>query len=95
MHPFIPKERLLIICKAEIDGEIKENKPLYFPELNWLQDLRMSVISPQQDLKVLHNSIQMGVHMIAVSCVEGRDDIMYVRKVLGARGQNIKILAKI
>lgn len=33
--------------------------------------------------------------MIAVSFVESKDDITYVKKVLGARGQNIKILAKI
>ena len=33
--------------------------------------------------------------MIAVSCVESKDDIFYVRKVLGTKGQHIKILAKL
>lgn len=54
--PYLQKRRVLVVCQAEIDGEIKENKPLYFPGLNWLKDLRMSVIGPQ-DIKVLHNSI--------------------------------------
>lgn len=33
--------------------------------------------------------------MIAVSCVESKDDIHYVRKVLGTKGQHIKVLAKL
>lgn len=33
--------------------------------------------------------------MIAVSCVESKDDIIYVKKVLGSKGQHIKVLAKL
>jgi len=56
LYPFVKKERVLIVCSAEIKGTIKENKPLYFPGLDWLKDLKMSVIGPK-DIKVLHNSI--------------------------------------
>lgn len=33
--------------------------------------------------------------MIAVSCVERKEDITYVKKVLGPKGQHIKVLAKL
>ena len=33
--------------------------------------------------------------MIAVSCVESKDDIMFVKKILGTKGQHIKVLAKL
>ncbi len=33
--------------------------------------------------------------MIAVSCVESKDDIIYVKKILGSKGQHIKVLAKL
>jgi pyruvate kinase len=93
-HPLIEKERKLVICRVENDGEIKENKPIYIPGLDWQKDLKLSVLGPN-DVKVLHNSIQQGVHMIAVSCVESKDDITYVKKVLGSKGQHIKVLAKL
>ncbi len=52
MIPFVHKDNVLIICSAEADGVIKENKPLYFPQLDWLKDLKMSVIGPK-DVKIL------------------------------------------
>lgn len=76
---------MLVICRAEIDGEIKENKPLYFPGLDWLRDLKLSVLGPN-DVKVLHNAVNDGVNMIGVSCVESKDDIIFVKKVLGNKG---------
>ena len=33
--------------------------------------------------------------MIAVSCIESKEDILYVKKVLGTKGQHIKVLAKL
>lgn len=33
--------------------------------------------------------------MIAVSCVESKDDLTYVKKILGSKGQQIKVLAKL
>jgi pyruvate kinase len=54
----------------------------------------LSVLA-NNDVKVLYNSINQGVHMIAVSCVESKNDIHYVKKVLGMKGQHIKILAKL
>jgi len=38
-HPLIEKERKLVICRVENDGEIKENKPIYIPGLDWQKDL--------------------------------------------------------
>lgn len=54
--PIFKKERILVVCKVEARGELKENKPLFFPNLDWLRDLKMSVIGPK-DIKVLHNSV--------------------------------------
>ncbi|TNV72699.1 hypothetical protein FGO68_gene8788 [Halteria grandinella] len=93
-QPLVQKERILIICRVENDGEIKENKPIYIPRLHWQKDLKLSVLGPN-DVKVLHNSIQQGVNMIAVSCVESKDDLTYVKKILGSKGQQIKVLAKL
>ena len=93
-QPLVQKEKILVVCRVENDGEIKENKPIYIPGLDWQKDLKLSVLGPN-DVKVLHNSIQHGVHIIAVSCVESKDDITYVKKVLGSKGQHIKVIAKL
>jgi len=85
---------MLVVCRVEVDGEIKENKPLYFPALDWYRDLKLSVVGIK-DIKVLHQSIQLGVHAIGVSCVDSKEDIIYVRSLLGTKGQHIKIYAKL
>jgi hypothetical protein len=54
--PLLEKEKILVICRVENDGEIKENKPIYIPGLDWAKDLNLSVLGPN-DVKVLHNSI--------------------------------------
>ena len=84
----------MIVCRVENDGEIKENKPIYVPGLDYQRDLQLSVVGPK-DLKILQDSIQLDVHLIAVSYVESKEDILYVRKVLGSKGQHIKVLAKL
>lgn len=33
--PLFQKERMLVICRIENDGDLKENKPLYIPNLDW------------------------------------------------------------
>jgi pyruvate kinase len=66
--PLYQKERMLVVCRAENDGELKENKPIYIPSLDWQKDLKLSVLGPK-DIKVLHNSIQQGVQIVAVSFV--------------------------
>lgn len=63
-----------MICRVENEGEIKENKPIYIPGLDWQKDLKLSVIGPK-DLHILHNSLLYGIHLIAVSCVESKEDI--------------------
>lgn len=54
----------------------------------------MSVLGPK-DVKVLHNCVKMGVPMISVSYVESKNDIEYVRQVLGIKGKHIKIFSKL
>jgi pyruvate kinase len=66
--PLYQKDRMLVVCRAENDGELKENKPIYIPSLDWQKDLKLSVLGPK-DIKVLHNSIQQGVQIVAVSFV--------------------------
>jgi pyruvate kinase len=50
--PLFQKEKVLVICRVENDGQIKENKPLYIPKLDWQKDLKLSVLGPK-DIKVL------------------------------------------
>lgn len=33
--------------------------------------------------------------MIAVSCVDSKDDILYIKRILGPKGAHIKVLAKL
>jgi pyruvate kinase len=85
---------MMVVCRAEIDGEIKENKPVYFPGLDWLRDLKLSVLGPN-DVKVIHNAVHDGVNMIVISFVESKDDVTFVRKVLGNKGHHIKVISKL
>ena len=56
--PIFRKQRQLIICKVEMDAEIKENKPLYVPGLDLVQDLKLSVMQAiillELEIKSLH-----------------------------------------
>ena len=40
-HPLLEKEKILVVCRVENDGEIKENKPIYIPGLDWAKDLNL------------------------------------------------------
>lgn len=51
--PIFMKQKMLIVCKVELDAEIKENKPLYVQGLDIVQDLKLQVLGPR-DIKVLH-----------------------------------------
>jgi pyruvate kinase len=33
--PLVQKSKKLVVCRVENDGEIKENKPIYIPGLDW------------------------------------------------------------
>jgi hypothetical protein len=46
------KEKKLVICRIDVEGELKANKPLHFPHLDWSEDLKLSVIGPK-DVKIL------------------------------------------
>ena len=79
------KDKVVIVCRAEISGEIKENKPVCFLSLDLKKDLDLSILGPN-DVKVLHNSILLGVSMICLSFVETKEDIDFIRTMLGSRG---------
>lgn len=52
MLPQMDSDNVMIVCRAEIDGEVQENKPVYFPGLDWQKDLKMSVLNTI-DIKIL------------------------------------------
>lgn len=70
---------------VENDGEIKENKSINFPGLDRSDDLKLSVLG-DEDIKILHQCIKQQISMVTVQCVESKEDIMYVKKVLGIQG---------
>jgi pyruvate kinase len=84
-NPLLKQERVLVVCQVENDGEIKENKSMNFPALDRYKDLKLSVLG-DEDIKILHNCIKQHVSMVTVQCVESKEDITYVRKVLGMQG---------
>jgi pyruvate kinase len=90
----VVKEQKIIVCKVEFDGELKPNKPLYFPEFDHLQEFDMSIVTTK-DVKDIHSSMKIGVDFISVSYVQSKEDIMEVRELLSVKGRHIKIIAKI
>lgn len=92
--PFNVKERKVLICEVEVEGNIRENKTIYIPNYNRVTDLKLPVIGTK-DYRILVQAIQLGVNIISVSCVESKEDILEVRKVLGSKGSHIKIFAKL
>jgi pyruvate kinase len=79
---------------VEFDGELKPNKPLYFPEFDHKQEFELSVIT-NKDIKDVHSSIKLGVDFISVPYVECKEDVMEVRDLLSVKGRHIKVIAKI
>jgi hypothetical protein len=59
-----PKEpkRKVIVCRMEIDGEIQQEKALYFPEMNPKKDFDMPIVDAS-DLLAIKDIIK---------CVRGR-----------------------
>ena len=88
------KERKVIVCKVEFDGELKPNKPIYFPEFDHKKEFDLSVVNTK-DIRDIHSSIKLGVDFISVAYVESKEDIMEVRELLSIKGRHIKIIAKI
>lgn len=90
----VRKERKVIVCRVEYDGELKQNKPLYFPGFDHKKEFDMSVVTTR-DIRDIHSGIKLGVDFISVSYVESKEDIKEVRDLLSVRGRQIKIIAKI
>ena len=97
------------ICQSEYDGLIKIHKHIYYADFNnrlvldnialptfgKLESLKQDVVSAK-DLPAIQMAVESKqVHMLSVNQVEDRDDIKLVRQLLGNKGKNIKIMAKI
>lgn len=65
------KEKKVIVCRVEFDGELKANKPMFFPEFDHKQQFDMSVVTTK-DIRDIHSSIKLGVDFISVSYVESK-----------------------
>jgi pyruvate kinase len=91
-----PKEpkRKVIVCRMEIDGEIQQEKALYFPEMNPKKDFDMPIVDAS-DLLAIKDIIKCGADFVAVPLVESKEDIEEVRDLLSVRGRHMKLLAKI
>jgi pyruvate kinase len=90
----VVKEKKVVVCKVEFDGELKPNKPLYFPEFDHKKEFDLSVVTTK-DIKDIHSSIKLGVDFLSISYVESKKDIMEVRELLSIKGRHIKLIAKI
>ena len=74
----------MIICVANVDGEIRQNKPLYIPRLDFKEDLGLSIIG-HRDFRDLVNCLKLHISMITIKA-ESKHDIEFVRLLLGCRG---------
>lgn len=55
-QPFNIKERKVIVCNVEVEGEVRENKTLYLPNYNRVTDLKLPIIGAK-DYRILVQSI--------------------------------------
>lgn len=97
-----------MICKSEYDGVIKVHKHVYFPDYNnrvvapSKSEEKQEETAPKRDVVCDEDipAIVMAIeskkiHMLAINQIESREDVKLVRQLLGNKGKNIKILAKI
>jgi len=90
----VPKDRWVIVCKVDFDGELRPNKPCYFPEFDHKREFDLSVVT-EHDIHHISSGIKLGVDFMSVSYVETVEDIHEVKELLRVKGRHIKVLAKI
>lgn len=86
-------EKLDVICKTVIGGELSDRKSMYFPE----KALKMIYLS-EQDKADIKFGVEQGADMFALSFVSKAQDVSDVRNWLKACGSpegKIKLIAKI
>lgn len=58
------------------------------------KSLKLSVIGPR-DLQILNKCVEKGIQNVNINFVESADDVRYVKKLLGTKGQHIALHARI
>lgn len=86
----VKKTQTSLVCRAENDGQIKNNKGVNVPSVN----LDLPSIS-KKDFAFIDFAIKENVDFIAHSFVRNKDDVKEIQDILDKANSNIKIIAKI
>ncbi len=79
----------MVICKNA--AKIGEKKNMNLPGAI----IDLPVLTEKDETDLVEFGLKQGIDMVAASFVRKQDDIEYIRDLLGPRGANIKIIAKI
>lgn len=74
-------EKKVIICKAENSGKIKPDKSVFFPDLDYRQDIKKDFLT-SMDIRTIAEAVKENAHIVCFSSVESAADIQEARKML-------------
>ncbi|MDZ8118088.1 pyruvate kinase [Pontiella agarivorans] len=86
----IEKKADLVVCRAENNGVIKNNKSVNIPNV----ELGLPALT-EKDAEFIDWATRSEIEFIAHSFVRNRDDVMAIQSILDMRKSPIKIIAKI